>query len=102
MSQFGPAYDEKIDGERIRTQMEKILEGMLWSSSRNKEHSWFTLQEMRLRFGYPEASISSQLRHLRKARFGGYQVMKRRRSGGLWEYLVLPPLPKPEQMRLIK
>jgi len=38
--------------------------------------------------GYPESSVSAQLRHLRKPKFGGHTILKRRRfSGhGLWEY----------------
>lgn len=37
--------------------------------------------------GDPEASISAQLRHLRKHRFGGHDVQKRRRNDGAqWEY----------------
>lgn len=37
---------------------------------------------------YPENSISAQLRHLRKLRFGSFQVDKRHKGNGLWEYRV--------------
>jgi len=37
---------------------------------------------------YPENSISAQLRHLRKVRFGSFQVDKRHKGNGLWEYRV--------------
>jgi hypothetical protein len=50
---------------------------------------------------YGEASISAQLRHLRKPSFGGFRVEKRRREGedtaanaktaapGKWEYRIV-------------
>jgi len=43
-------------------------------------------------FGDPENSISAQLRHLRKKRFGSHLVDKRKRGddvGGLWEYRLV-------------
>jgi hypothetical protein len=45
--------------------------------------------------GYASASISAQLRHLRKPQFGSHCVEKRRRPhkdgkvGGTYEYLVV-------------
>jgi hypothetical protein len=57
-------------------------------------HEWRTLEEIRALTGEPAASISAQLRHLRKPRFGSYRVEKRNRgseSHGLFEYRVLPP-----------
>ena len=56
---------------------------------------WLTLSEVRRNiednFGKhdPEASISAQLRHLRKERFGGHMIEKRHRGpakNGLYEY----------------
>ena len=78
---FGPAYDKEIDGERIATQMETIRDYML------NRAGWNTLREISMGTNYPEASVSAQLRHLRKSRFGGFVVPKRRRAGaGTWEY----------------
>jgi hypothetical protein len=82
MSTFGPAYDKKLDGKRIKKQLDCIRDYMLMFNS------WWTLSELRDVLNYPESSISAQLRHLRKDRFGGYEVNKRRRSGGTWEYKV--------------
>jgi len=83
---FGPAYDEDLDGERIRTQLDHIRAFML--SFREKD-AWWTLGEIAHATRYPEASVSAQLRHLRKERFGSYVVQKRRRAGaGTWEYRV--------------
>lgn len=84
MGTFGPAYDERLDGERLGRQLQTIRRYMLGHKG------WRTLREIRDATDYPEASISAQLRHLRKPRFGSYTVEKRRRSVGTWEYRVLP------------
>jgi len=84
---YGPAYNEAIDGKRIKRQHETIRDFLL-----RHHHCWHTLEYLSRTLGYPEASISAQLRHLRKPRFGSYVVEKRRRANaGLWEYRVLPP-----------
>ena len=80
---FGPAYDEKVDGKRIKGQQDAIREFMV-------DSPWYTLQEISQKLGYPEASVSAQLRHLRKTAFGGFNVDKRRR-GNAWEYRVTKP-----------
>ncbi len=87
---FGPDYDEERDGPRIRTQMERIR-GYMLSAARGRR--WVTLQEISTALGYPTASISAQLRHLRKVEHGAYRVQKQIRVGhkGTWEYLVLAP-----------
>lgn len=54
--------------------------------------AWRTLDEIAQRTGDPQASVSAELRHLRKRKFGGHTVLKRiRRSdralqGHVWEY----------------
>jgi hypothetical protein len=58
--------------------------------------TWLTLDELSMLTHYPPASISAQLRHLRKQEFGGYEVAKRQRRSGrilhgedfgtVWEY----------------
>jgi hypothetical protein len=85
METYGPAYVEELDGKRIAKQHEVIRDFMLNNTN------WFTLAELHALLQYPEASISAQLRHLRKQRFGAYRVEKRRRTQGTWEYTVLPP-----------
>jgi len=85
MSQtYGPAYDEAKDGHRIARQHEAIRDLML-------DGQWRTLDEIENELGYPQASISAQLRHLRKPAFGSYTVSKHRRTPGTWEYRVLTP-----------
>jgi hypothetical protein len=58
--------------------------------------TWLTLDELAKLTQYPPASISAQLRHLRKPENGGYLVEKRPRAvgkvlrgedfGTVWEY----------------
>ena len=88
MSTYGPAYERNLDGERIAQQMVRIRNYMM-------DGSWRTLRAISTRLGYPEASVSAQLRHLRKIKFGSFRVEKRRCGlTGLWEYRVLRPLPQ--------
>ena len=58
--------------------------------------TWLTLDELAKLTHYPPASISAQLRHLRKPQFGAFVVEKRPRAAGaflrgedfgtVWEY----------------
>ena len=90
---FGPTYDEAVDGKRLAKQHERILTFMLGSG-------WKTLAEIEDALGYPQASISAQLRHLRKKQYGSFVVNKQRRAGrGTWEYWVDAAMPNP-QLRL--
>ena len=80
-----------------RKQREVIRDVML---SAGQCATWLTLDELAKLTHYPPASISAQLRHLRKPRFGAFAVAKRIRSvnramlaegfGALWEYSVMP------------
>jgi hypothetical protein len=54
-----------------------------------KGGDWLTLREIADESGAPEASVSAQLRHLRKERFGAHTVERRHRgepAQGLYEY----------------
>lgn len=94
MNTFGPSYNEQIDGPAIKRQHEAIRDLMLVGD-------WLTLDEIAERTSYTTASISAQLRHLRKKAFGSYRVEKRRRRGfRVWEYKVLAPITEPHQMTL--
>lgn len=62
-----------------------------------KHGAWMTLRELGRLTRYGETSISAQLRHLRKARCGGYVLEKRVRKPEVvsskehfvvWEYLL--------------
>lgn len=76
----GPVH--KSEEGRLKKQHETIRDILFGGQ-------WLTLKELSQMTGYPEASISAQLRHLRKERFGAFIIEKRRVDGlasGLWEY----------------
>jgi hypothetical protein len=86
----GPDYVPPLDHSRLTDQMGRIRKLML-------DGSWRTLAEISGVTGDPEASVSAQLRHLRKPRFGEYIVNKRRRGEGrrgLFEYQLVDPRPQ--------
>src|SRR6266849_5922178 len=76
-----------------RRQRDVLCDVML--SARQCE-TWLTLDELAKLTHYPPASISAQLRHLRKPEYGGFVVEKRPRAvgkvlrgedfGTVWEY----------------
>lgn len=82
----GETYRPDLDGARLTTQLERVLCIM-------QDNCWHTLAEIAERVSYPpydrssEAGVSARLRDLRKARFGGYIVQRRRaQESGLFEY----------------
>jgi hypothetical protein len=88
----------EYDARRLRSQREVIRDVMLAAADCD---TWLTLGELRALTRYGEASISAQLRHLRKSENGGYDVAKRHRDGAtpahpgtdgrgefVWEYRV--------------
>jgi hypothetical protein len=106
---LGPALEILSSGERALSQMEVIRDVMLsavecaeeiarqpymqsWDAAQIADDAgWMTLRELAQLTNYGEASISAQLRHLRKPHFGGYVVAKRRRgpvANGAWEYRI--------------
>jgi hypothetical protein len=75
----GPA-DNARDCDRLCGQILRVYDALYAGH-------WLTLNEIHQATGDPEASISAQLRHLRKHRFGGHDIRKRRRNdGNQWEY----------------
>ncbi len=98
MSIFGPTYRAALDGERLRTQMQVIRDVML---SASEIGTWLSLREIEMLTHYGQASISAQLRHLRKRQFGSYVLLRRRRGhrsdSATWEYQVLPPAEERQQ-----
>jgi hypothetical protein len=78
----GDDYNHKRDSERLTGQLLRIFEVV-------KDGKWRTLKEIALLTGDPEASISAQLRHLRKPRFGSHEVEKEYVDKGLYKYRVL-------------
>ena len=87
----GSDYVPPRDDPRLSRQVFRIFVTMLRARARG---DWLTLGEISKFTNDPEASVSAQLRHLRKPRFGGYLVEKRHRgkeSSGLYEYRLTPP-----------
>jgi len=92
------AKSGEYDARRLRSQREIIRDVMLAAADCD---TWLTLAELRAVTRYGEASISAQLRHLRKGENGGYDVAKRHREGAtvtrtgsdgrgecVWEYRI--------------
>ena len=78
----GPCYDPILDFKRLENQLGRVYEAL-------KSGKWLTLPGIEDITGDPQASISAQIRHLRKKEFGSYEILKRRRGlpgSGLWEY----------------
>lgn len=81
----GSDYIPVFDDTRLRGQIRRVYDLM-------KDGKFRTLSEIERITGDPQASISAQLRHLRKERFGGHEVNKRPRGSrfnGLFEYQLI-------------
>lgn len=68
---------EKLGEAKRKTQREIVREVLLCAAGMDM---WMTLAELTRKTRYPEASVSAQLRHLRKAANGGCVVENRRRE----------------------
>ena len=79
----GADYQPERDDPRLTTQFGRIKSLML-------DGRWRSLPVIEAVTGDPPASISAQLRHLRKKRFGSYIVERRYVGDGLYEYRLLP------------
>tara|TARA_R100000808_G_scaffold19832_1_gene42976 strand:- start:1090 stop:1395 length:306 start_codon:yes stop_codon:yes gene_type:complete len=79
----GSDYNDKRDRPRLNGQIRRVYRAMC--SSR-----WMTLDDVVEITGDPHASVSAQMRHLRKEKFGSNYVQKRYKGRGLFEYRLLP------------
>ena len=79
----GPAYVAERDWKRLSTQLSRVFYCM-------KDNRWRTLGEISTLTGDPEASVSAQLRHLRKERFGSHEVEREHIKNGLYKYRLFP------------
>ena len=92
----GTDYVPSLDDVRLTGQTQRVFNLMT-------DGRWRTLAEISLATGDPHASISAQLRHLRKERFGGHQVNKRsrgQREHGMFEYQLVVNNGRPGQQEL--
>lgn len=74
----GADYVPARDDSRLTGQIKRVADAM-------RDGRWMALHEIAAATGDPEASVSAQLRHLRKPRFGGHTVDRERR-GALYFY----------------
>jgi hypothetical protein len=78
----GAVYQRELDFARLSGQIKRVFNVM-------QKGRWLTLAEISSVTGDPPASISAQLRNLRKRRFGAYTILRRARGNrehGLFEY----------------
>lgn len=81
----GSNYDPRYDEIRLKGQISRIYECM-------KDGTFRTLGEIEKITGDNQASISAQLRNLRKPAFGKHTINKQprgERENGLWEYQLI-------------
>jgi hypothetical protein len=81
-SKFDGAYVTQKDDKRLSGQQKDIFDYM-------KDGQWYRLKDVADSTGYPENSVSAQIRNLRKPKFGGHTVETRyvkTGKGGLYEY----------------
>ena len=72
---FNPAFDHT----RLTKQLGRVYNVL-------KYGRWYTLRELSVLANGPEASIGAGLRDLRKDKFGGHTVDRKRGLYGLWYY----------------
>lgn len=76
--------DYAADKDEVRLNGQLRLIWLLMSGG-----GWFTVEGIVSHTGYPANSVQAQLRNLRKARYGAYDVQRRRiTESGLYEYRV--------------
>lgn len=75
----GSEYLPWRDDERLTGQMKRIAKVM-------GDYGWHTPSELERETGDNWASISAQLRHLRKARFGSHTIDKEHLGNGLYQF----------------
>lgn len=78
----GADLNTKRDGLRLTNQYRVIFDLM-------RDGRWRTMREIERLTGFPQASISAQMRHCRKPRFGAHTVEKRYLGNGLYEYRLI-------------
>ena len=78
----GADYVPERDWDRLTTQIGRVFGCM-------KAGNWRTLREISDLTGDPEASVSAQLRHLRKERFGSHTVHRKYIRSGLYKYQLM-------------
>ena len=78
----GADYQPTRDDPRLNSQYKRIFHLMRDGVAR-------TLSEIAKDTGDPEASVSAQLRHMRKERFGRHFVQREHLGNGLYSYALI-------------
>ena len=79
----GADIDQERDEPRLNRQMNIIR-------TRMENAGWLSVQQISRELGYPETSVSAQIRNLRKDKFGGRYVERRYQGNGLYEFKLHP------------
>lgn len=77
----GETFDPKKDRKRLNKQTQDVYNVVA-------DGRWRTLRQISDATGHPESSVSARLRDLRKSKFGGFKIERRRVGAerGLYEY----------------
>ena len=75
----GDDYQHDRDFDRLKGQILDIYQVI-------RNGHWYTLSGLAKITKHPEASISAQLRNLRKPKFGGYTILSEHIGHGLYKY----------------
>ena len=78
----GPEYIPERDNVRLTGQIKRVYDLM-------SDGKWRTLDEISKATNDPHASVSAQLRHLRKERFGSHIIDRRHIGNGLFKYKMV-------------
>lgn len=78
----GKTYDPARDEDRLKTQLFNVWRLM-------KDGRWRTLEQISVKVGCPEASVSARLRDFRKRKFGGHVVEREYVRQGLFKYRLI-------------
>ena len=79
----GKTYDAERDKDRLKTQLFNVWRLM-------KDSRWRTLEQISVKVGCPEASVSARLRDFRKRKFGSHTVERQYVRRGLFKYRLIP------------
>lgn len=79
----GSDYNDKRDRKRLTGQCKRVYKTM-------ETGRWLTLDDIAAEAKAPQASVSAQIRHLRKPKFGSHIIDKRHNNNGLFEYRLRP------------
>ena len=91
----GSDYDHARDSQRLERQHERVLRVM----QDGQQHTLAGISEIT---GDPPASISAQLRHLRRPEFGAHQIEKTYLGAGLYAYRLVRQEPQKNESPLVE